>query len=622
MTGTLAVSSGSLFIGTPTGSTASIALNAAVGDFKTVSCYTAGVARWLFGSDTTAESGSNAGSNFSIYSFTDAGASNGAVFTINRATGLITLPQGAAITGGSINNATIGASNPSSGAFTTLAAGITTITDLSGGVQSLSIVATGGAGANIKLVGNGSTTPNKYIRAYNGAFEIISSLYTAALLHLTDAGNLTAYGGIDSTAIGATTPSTGAFTTLSASGTVSGTGFSNYLAAPPAIGGTTPGVGSFSALNVITASSSTLLLKNNSNGTDAKLFDSYIDAGNIYFRFVNDAYSAASTWLQATRSGYAISYVYITAPTVQVNGNLNAVNSVSGGAAQISQQNANTAANTQSRMEISTGTANSYAIWAVTENGSGASQALLTCGAGVTQGLQIQSATTAAPITFYQGSSLRLQIDSSGNVDVANALNVGGPLTITDPSTSNTASLTVSATADGNGANILLTGNGATTPAKFLRANSGNFQVINSAYSAVILQLTDAGLLNVNGLNSTPVGAGGASTGAFTTLSASGVTVAGAVNATAGNVFADYGRNLLLNGRFNIQQRGAGAWTASGNYSADRWQLSFIGDTDSVTVVTLADTDRTAIGDESAEYGLQLVVTGVNAAGDYSQIYQ
>jgi hypothetical protein len=50
--------------------------------------------------------------------------------------------------------------------------------------------------------------------------------------------------------------------------------------------------------------------------------------------------------------------------------------------------------------------------------------------------------------------------------------------------------------------------------------------------------------------------------------------------------------------------------------------LSFIGDTDSVTVVTLADTDRTAIGDESAEYGLQLVVTGVNAAGDYSQIYQ
>ena len=39
--------------------------------------------------------------------------------------------------------------------------------------------------------------------------------------------------------VGATTPTTGAFTTLSASSTVSGTGFSTYLASPPAIGGTT-----------------------------------------------------------------------------------------------------------------------------------------------------------------------------------------------------------------------------------------------------------------------------------------------------------------------------------------------------------------------------------------------
>jgi len=38
--------------------------------------------------------------------------------------------------------------------------------------------------------------------------------------------------------VGSTTASTGAFTTLSASSTVSGTGFSTYLASPPAIGGT------------------------------------------------------------------------------------------------------------------------------------------------------------------------------------------------------------------------------------------------------------------------------------------------------------------------------------------------------------------------------------------------
>ena len=49
-------------------------------------------------------------------------------------------------------------------------------------------------------------------------------------------------------AIGSTTASTGAFTTLSASSTVSGTGFSSYLASPPAIGSTTPGTGRFTTL--------------------------------------------------------------------------------------------------------------------------------------------------------------------------------------------------------------------------------------------------------------------------------------------------------------------------------------------------------------------------------------
>jgi hypothetical protein len=47
--------------------------------------------------------------------------------------------------------------------------------------------------------------------------------------------------------VGATTASTGAFTTLSASSTVSGTGFSTYLASPPAIGGTAAAAGTFTA---------------------------------------------------------------------------------------------------------------------------------------------------------------------------------------------------------------------------------------------------------------------------------------------------------------------------------------------------------------------------------------
>jgi hypothetical protein len=46
-------------------------------------------------------------------------------------------------------------------------------------------------------------------------------------------------------AIGGTGPAAGAFTTLSASSTVSGTGFSNYLLSPPPIGTTSPAAGSF-----------------------------------------------------------------------------------------------------------------------------------------------------------------------------------------------------------------------------------------------------------------------------------------------------------------------------------------------------------------------------------------
>ena len=70
------------------------------------------------------------------------------------------------------------------------------------------------------------------------------------------------------------------------------------------------------------------------------------------------------------------------------------------------------------------------------------------------------------------------------------------------------------------------------------------------------------------------------------------------------------GRNKLLNGRFNIQQRGTGPWTASGAYTADRWLTLVITDTLSVTIVALADADRAAIGDEYATSAMQLVVAG------------
>jgi len=57
--------------------------------------------------------------------------------------------------------------------------------------------------------------------------------------------------------VGATTANTGAFTTLSASSTVSGSGFSTYLASPPAIGGTAAAAGSFTTLSASSTVSGT-----------------------------------------------------------------------------------------------------------------------------------------------------------------------------------------------------------------------------------------------------------------------------------------------------------------------------------------------------------------------------
>jgi hypothetical protein len=57
--------------------------------------------------------------------------------------------------------------------------------------------------------------------------------------------------------------------------------------------------------------------------------------------------------------------------------------------------------------------------------------------------------------------------------------------------------------------------------------------------------------------------------------------------------------------------------------TGDRWNLSFVGDTDSVSPQSiLGDADRAGIGDETATFQLVNIFTGNAAAGSYSQITQ
>ena len=75
------------------------------------------------------------------------------------------------------------------------------------------------AGVNLKLVGNGSTTPSKTIRVLNGVLQFANSAYTQVIASLTDAGAFATAGPISATGYIGTgsTPTIDAASTCSAS---------------------------------------------------------------------------------------------------------------------------------------------------------------------------------------------------------------------------------------------------------------------------------------------------------------------------------------------------------------------------------------------------------------------
>lgn len=65
----------------------------------------------------------------------------------------------------------------------------------SGSQASVLVTDTGTFGANIGLAGNGGTTPNKSIRAFNGSFQVMAHLYAAVIFSVDNSGNVTIPGG-------------------------------------------------------------------------------------------------------------------------------------------------------------------------------------------------------------------------------------------------------------------------------------------------------------------------------------------------------------------------------------------------------------------------------------------
>jgi len=151
----------------------------------------------------------------------------------------------------------IGGTTPSTGAFTSLTSKVSGQTNAIL-LSNLSASTTYGVlsfnnsnvfASGISLSGGGGSDVSLYYNTPTGGSHLFS-------VNGVTVGTLTSTG-INSTPIGATIASTVAATTLSASSTVSGTGFSTYLASPPAIGGTTPSTGAFTTLSASSTVSGT-----------------------------------------------------------------------------------------------------------------------------------------------------------------------------------------------------------------------------------------------------------------------------------------------------------------------------------------------------------------------------
>lgn len=94
------------------------------------------------------------------------------------------------------------------------------------------------------------------------------------------------------------------------------------------------------------------------------------------------------------------------------------------------------------------------------------------------------------------------------------------------------------------------------------------------------------------------------------------------VQAAVAPALHNVGRNLIHNPLFNIAQRGAGPFVASGVYTADRWNVFGNLDTYSFIQGSADDAIRAAVGDEAASFLLQNTFTGNAGAASYHYLNQ
>lgn len=140
--------------------------------------------------------------------------------------------------GGTLDGVVIGSVTPSTGAFTTVTAS-TPLAVTSGGTGQNAL------NAHNVIIGEGSSAVGFAAPGASGQMLISTGATTDPAF--SGAPVITG-GSINAAPIGQTTPAAGSFTTLAASSTVSGAGFTSLFASPPPVGSTAANTGAFTTL--------------------------------------------------------------------------------------------------------------------------------------------------------------------------------------------------------------------------------------------------------------------------------------------------------------------------------------------------------------------------------------
>lgn len=517
-----------------------------------------------------------------------------------------------------LNATPIGASTASTGSFTTLVANDPS-TSATGSFQLIATSDTNGC--NLLLAGNGATTPNKTIRVFNGQFQIINSVYSAAILTLTDAGALTALSMTNTPISG----STGSFTTLSASSTV-----------------TVPGA--------ISSSSSGFNLNAASGVTALSVADPGAGKPGLQFTYT----SASNTWNIVGSSATNINFPQtgggnVQAPTPAVNTNNTQIATTAFVVGQ---------AGTGTPIVNGTATVGTSLLYArqdhvhPTDTSRAPTASPTFTGTATTTNLNVANGTlTVGSNTTAQGTLINgpaatnryIQWQTAGSErwllftenTAESGSNTGSNFQINAYGDTGAYASTpfqiIRASGQINmplvnidGGTIDNTAIGATTP------SSGNFtQVSANNGTSGGYRLDDTvgsphNVLIMDSSNNVTIQQGGAQKVRITNQSGSSewwsIDNTGYMTATAGNVFYDIGRNLLHNPQMQFQQR-AGPFTGYG-YTVDRWLMGGTGDTFTVQGVTATDTMRAAVGDERMETAFQVAITGTSGTSSVTDIVQ